>query len=66
VTPKIYVGNLTTKFLLRRDLKKKKKLCCLFVFETQSHYVALAVPGTHNIDQAGLRLRDMPARVLGI
>lgn len=29
-----------------------------FVFETDSHYVTLAVPGTQYVYQTGLKLRD--------
>ena len=31
-----------------------------FVFETDSHYVTLAVPGTQYVDQTRLKLRDSP------
>jgi hypothetical protein len=42
---------------------------CLFVFETGFLRVALADPGTHSVDQAGLELRNPPAsayQVLGL
>jgi hypothetical protein len=34
---------------------------CVCVFETEFLCEALACPGAHSVDQAGLKLRDPPA-----
>jgi hypothetical protein len=37
--------------------------CCLFVFQDRVSLCSPGCPGTHSVDQAGLKLRNLPASV---
>ena len=51
------------EFLSLTSLHLPYTLALLCIFETVSYYKALDGWGTHYVDQANLRLRDMPASV---
>jgi hypothetical protein len=56
-------------FLKRSEEGIKPLFFCLFVFLRQVSLCSPCCPGTHSVDQAGLRLRNSPAsasQVLGL
>jgi hypothetical protein len=70
----VYIPVLYLALLYRRALRTQLGFCCccclfLFFFGDRVSLCSSGCPGTHSVDQAGLKLRNLPAsasQVLGL